>query len=235
MNTIDVIFRHDDVREESLKGKVAIIIDVLRATSVMATALAHGAKRVLTLADVNEALEMKRKHPDLLLAGERNAVKLKGFDLGNSPLEMTTELLKGRDLLMCTTNGTQAIAAAQQAHLLYTAALINMKSVVDEIAPLSQDLVIICSGTKGLFSLDDGLAAGILVNRLMKRKEYQLTDNARLMSLAIKEEKDLKKALKECYHLKVLLKNGFQADVDYCLSLDVLEAVPRWIDGYFIL
>lgn len=235
MNKIDVIFRHNEVQQEALKGKVAIVIDVLRATTVMATALAHGAKSVQTLADVDEALERKRRHPELLLAGERNAVKLQGFDLGNSPLEMTPEVLRGRDLLMCTSNGTQAIAAAQQADQVYTAAFINMKSVVDEIAPLRQDLVIICSGTNGLFSLDDGLAAGILVNRLLKKKAYQLSDNARLMSLAIEDEKELQKALKECYHLNVLLRNGFQADVDYCLSLDVLEAVPRLIDARFIV
>jgi len=235
MNHIDVIFRHNEVHKEALIGKAAIIIDVLRATSVMATALAHGAKSVQTLADVDEALEMKRRHPELLLAGERNAIKLQGFDLGNSPLEMSPELLKGRDLLMCTTNGTQAIAAAQEADQVYTAAFINMKSIVDEIAPLRQDLVIICSGTNGLFSLDDGLAAGILVNRLMNKKDYHLSDNARLMSLAIKDEKELKKALKDCFHLNVLLRNGFQADVDYCLSLDVLEAVPRLIEARFIL
>lgn len=234
MNKIDLIFRHNDVVPESLKGRVVIIIDVLRATSVMATALANGAKSIRTTSSIEEAIHQKSLDPNILLAGERDAQKIEGFDLGNSPLEMTPDLLNNSELLMCTSNGTQAIATAHLADIICTASFVNMKAVIDFVAPLNQDITIICSGTNGQFSLDDGLAAGILVHRLSSIKKYHLSDAAWAMLLAIKREKDLKIALKDCYHLNILMDNGFQKDVDYCLTLDILNVVPQMIDGAFV-
>lgn len=234
MNKIDLIFRHQDVVPESLKGKVVIIIDVLRATSVMATALANGAKSIRTTASIEEAIHRKSLDPEILLAGERNARKIKGFDLGNSPLEMNPDLLNNRDLLMCTTNGTQAIATAHLADVVCTGAFVNMKAVVDFVAPLKQDMVIICSGTNGQFSLDDGIAAGLLVNRLGALNAYRLSDSALAMSQSIKREEELHTVLKDCYHLKVLLNNGFQKDVDFCLRLDVINGLPLLHGDLFV-
>jgi len=235
MNAIDVVFRHNDLIPEQLVGKVAIVIDVLRATSVMITALANGATEIHTTGAINDALEQKRLNPKLLLAGERNALKLPGFDLGNSPLEMTRERVERRQLLMCTSNGTQAIKAVAKADKVIAAAFINLAAVIEYIAPLHQDIIVVCSGTNGHFSLDDGMVAGVLVNRLMDRKTFRLNDAALAMSLAIKEELQIKRTLKDCHHLKVLLKNGFQRDVDYCLTLDLLDLVPRMIAGRFVL
>ena len=151
---IQVYLKHNDVEPDDLKDCHVVIIDVLRATTVMATALYNGANSVQTVAEIGDAFNMAKVNPNVLLAGERAAVKIKGFQLGNSPLEMSPERIKDRDLIMCTTNGTQAVAVASQAKTIRAAAFINMQAVADELLALSQDFVIICSGTNNKFSLD---------------------------------------------------------------------------------
>lgn len=235
MQEINVIFRHQDVIPEGLVGRVVVVIDVLRATSVMATALANGATKVKTVQAPQQALTLKTQNTNLLLAGERNAIKLAGFDFGNSPLEMHRELIEGKEIILCTSNGTQAVASSHRAKRVFTAAFVNMKAVVDQLVLLEEDITIICSGTNGQFSLDDCLAAGVLVNRLTSTKDYKLSDSAQSMSLAIKDENTLHESLKDCYHLKLLKFKGFQEDVDYCLTLDSLKVVPQLKNGYFVV
>lgn len=235
MRKVNVIFRHQDVIPEELIGEGVVVIDVLRATSVIATALANGATRVKTVQTPQQALTLKARKTNLLLAGERNAVKLPGFDFGNSPLEMNRELVEGKEIILCTSNGTQAIAASHRSKWIITAAFVNMKAVVERLGLLEEDITIICSGTNGQFSLDDSLAAGVLVNRLTRIKDYKLSDAAQSMVLAIKDENKLKESLKDCYHLNILKSKGFEKDVDFCLTLDSLNMVPQWKNGYFVV
>ncbi|NPD46371.1 MULTISPECIES: 2-phosphosulfolactate phosphatase [unclassified Lentimicrobium] len=235
MHEINVIFRHQDVAPKELVGQVAVVIDVLRATSVMATALANGATKVKTVQTSQQALTLKTQNTNLLLAGERNAIKLAKFDFGNSPLEMRSELIDGKEIVLCTSNGTQAVAIAHRAIKVVTAAFVNMKAVVKRLDLLEEDITIICSGTNGQFSLDDSLAAGILVNRLTRTKGYKLSDSAQSMALAIKDENKLQESLKDCYHLNLLRAKGFKNDVDYCLTLDSLNVVPQLKNGYFVV
>ncbi len=233
MQTIDVVFRHQDVVPEGLKGKVVVVIDVLRATTVMATALANGAKSVKTIQTPQQALALKTQNNNLLLAGERNAIKLDGFDFGNSPLEMTRESVFGQELILCTSNGTQAVAASVYAKEVIAAAFVNMKAVLDYLILLEDDITIICSGTNGKFSLDDTLAASVLVKGLTRNNEYDLSDSTQGIKLMSVEELSPMKNLKDCFHLKLLLEKGFQKDVEFCLTLDSLNVVPLLKNGYF--
>ena len=235
MQEINVIFCHQDVNSEELVGRVVVVIDVLRATSVLATALSNGATKVKTVQTPQQALTLKTQNTNLLLVGERNAIKLAGFDFGNSPLEMHREFVDGKEIILCTSNGTQAVAASHRAKRVITAAFINMNAVVKRLELLEEDITIVCSGTNGQFSLDDSLAAGVLVNRLTSIKDYKLDDSAQSMALAIKDENKLQESLKDCYHLKRLKSKGFQNDVDYCLTLDNLNVVPQWKNGYFVV
>ncbi len=232
---IKTFFRHNDVDSKQLLGKNVVIIDVLRATTVIVTALANGAKDIQTIADFEEAFKLKENNTELLLAGERNALKINGFDFGNSPLEMTSEKVKGKSLLMSTSNGTQAVRVAQNANSIIAAAFVNMAAVINHLLKLQQDFVIICSGTNGQFSLDDALAAGLLINRIKKYLPVELCDNSLICALAIPNETTLKESLKDCYHVNILKDRGFQNDVEYCLSTDIIMEVPQFINGKFIL
>ena len=232
---IQVYLKHNDVNPDDLKDCHVIIIDVLRATTVMVTALDNGANSVQTVAEIGDAFNMAKANPNVLLAGERAAVKIKGFQLGNSPLEMSPERIKDRDLIMCTTNGTQAVAVASQAKTIRAAAFINMQAVADELLALNQDFVIICSGTNNIFSLDDGLAAGMLINRVNRRTKVQTSDMGWALALAIKDESKLTDNLKDCHHFNVLNKSGFTKDVDFCLSIDTIDVVPQLIKNKFII
>ncbi len=232
---IDVYFRHNDVNPDDLCNSHVVVIDVLRATSVMTTALNNGAKSVQTVAEIDLAFEIQKLRPNVLLAGERDALKVPGFDLGNSPLEMSPNVVKGRDLIMSTSNGSKAIAVATQAKSIRAAAFINMEAVVKDLLSLNEDFSIICSGTNGKFSLDDGLAAGMIINRIQAKTAIQVNDSGLAMALAISDESKLTENLKDCYHLNLLQERGFQADIDYCLSTDIIDVVPKFINGKFIL
>ena len=235
MIKIKTFFRHNDVDPQQLLKKNVVIIDVLRATTVIATALANGAKSIQTIADFQEAFKQKENNKELLLAGERNALKIKDFDFGNSPLEMIPEKVKEKNLLMSTSNGTQAVGAAQNAKSIITAAFVNMAAVVDYLLKLQQDFTIICSGTNGQFSLDDALAAGLLINRIKKQSSVELCDSSIICTMAIPDETTIQESLKDCYHVNILKDRGFQDDLDYCLSIDILNVVPQLINGKFIL
>ncbi len=232
---IDVYFRHNDVNPEDLKGRYVVVIDVLRATSVITTALYNGAKSVQTVAEVEQAFVIQKANPNVLLAGEREAIKVSGFDFGNSPLEMSSKAVKDKDLIMSTSNGSKAVSAAELAKSIRAAAFVNMAAVVNDLLKLNEDFVIICSGTNGKFSLDDGLAAGMIINRLKEKTDVQVGDNGLAMALVIDQEDKLTEYLKECYHLNLLQERGFQTDIDYCLSTDIIDVVPKLINGKFTL
>ncbi|NOR88542.1 MAG: 2-phosphosulfolactate phosphatase family protein [Bacteroidales bacterium] len=232
---IDVYLRHQDVNSQDLENCNVVVIDVLRATSVIATALYNGALSVQTVAEVHQAFAIQKQNADVLLAGERNTVKVAGFHFGNSPLEMIPVAVKGRKLVMSTSNGSKAVAVAELAKSLRTVAFVNMNAVVSDLLELNEDFVIICSGTNGNFSLDDGLAAGMLINRIQAKKEVEINDSGLAMSLIIKDESMLTTNLKDCYHLKLLQKRNFQEDIDYCLSTDIIDVVPKFMNGKFVL
>ena len=235
MRKIDIVFRHNDIIPADLSNQLVVVIDVLRATSVITTALAHGAREVITVAQVEEAFQLREENPQYLLAGERNAIRVEGFDFGNSPLQMTHEAVEGRSLVLCTSNGTQSVAAAHQAKKVIAASFLNMKAVEEFVLTAEEDLTIVCSGTNRKFSLDDSLAAAILVNRLKLKMDFDLTDSAHFLSLALPDETKLREAIMPCFHLNLLLSKGFDKDVDYCLTLDALNVVPKLIQGRFVI
>ena len=154
----------------SLRGGVAVVVDVLRATTVMVHALANGCEAVIPCAEVEEAQLVAAGLPSgtALLGGERGGLPIPGFDLGNSPGDYSFEVCKGKTLVMTTTNGTRAILASQDAERVYIASFANWKATVEELAVQlfkkdhGHPIHIVCSGTEGFISLEDSLLAGAL-------------------------------------------------------------------------
>jgi 2-phosphosulfolactate phosphatase len=164
----------------SLRGGVAVVVDVLRATTVMVQALAVGCDAIIPCGEIEEAVKVAAGFPpgDALLAGERHGLPIPGFDLGNSPLEFTPEVCRGKTLVMTTTNGTRAILASRDAERVYIASFTNLRATSAEISVQflkkhhARSVHIICAGTEGHVSLEDSLLAGALSSQIAEVSDF---------------------------------------------------------------
>jgi 2-phosphosulfolactate phosphatase len=162
------------LRERDLVQTVCVVFDVLRATSSMVTALANGAEAIIPVGEISEALAIRRERPNLLLAGEREGLRIRGnltggieFDLGNSPREFTAEKVQGRTIVMTTTNGTRALRACAGARDVLISSFLNLRAtylwLMDQ---RPRHLILVCSGTFEEPALEDILAAGAICERV---------------------------------------------------------------------
>lgn len=230
---IDVILTAADIQSEKIKDKIVVIIDVLRATSVMITALANGAKAVYPYKDIESVLENSKKSKSFVLGGERKGLKIEGFDFGNSPLEYTKEAVAGKDMFMTTSNGTRAIEnSANGSKKLFIAAFLNVESVAKKILEENNDTVIICSGTDNNFSLDDALCAGEIIKRAKeKNKDIHLTDISLAMKRLAETSLGIEKTLEGSKHFEYLKTIGFYGDMNHCFTMDMFDIVPEYKNG----
>ncbi len=183
--TLDVVFTPDGLAPGGLAGRAVFVIDILRAMTSMCTALRHGARAVVPAPSTEEALRMAQTlgPPDVVLAGERHCERIPGFALGNSPREMAAAAVRGKTVIMCTTNGTRALLATQGAAAVYPAAAVNLAAAgrrAEEVLERDGSLVILCAGREGDFALEDAYCAGRLAVAAMggRRRTRGLNDAA---------------------------------------------------------
>lgn len=217
------------------ENKIVIVIDVLRATSVITTALKNGAEKVIPVVTVEEALQLKKNlNQNALLGGERKAIKPEGFDMGNSPLEYVADKVCGKTVILTTSNGTKAIKSCQNAKDIIIGCFLNAKAVAREVVSRSQalggdvDIVLLCAGTLGNFSLDDIVCAGAIIERIVKlHQDLEFSDLATVARLLYQSTSDkIYNLISIAKHYKTLKELGFEKDVDYCLQQDILDIVP---------
>ncbi len=235
---IDVIPYASAIRPDLVKNKTVVVIDVLRASSVMVTALAHGAKAFIPVVTVREALEkaktIEASGEKVLLCGERDTKTIAGFHLGNSPLAYSRQKVEGKILILTTSNGTQALNRLQEAESISIGAFLNMEALVRHLLP-KDHVVLVCSGTNNNFSMDDAMCAALFVDEMKKQKRVKLSDMAiTLLKAYQKDNGNLPLLLKDCYHLNLLKNNGFGKDVDYCLQKNLWHVVPVMKNGLII-
>jgi 2-phosphosulfolactate phosphatase len=231
--TIDVYFSPAAVDEASVEGRTAVVIDVIRATSTLTEALANGARAIFPTVSTEEAVKLASSlgREDTLLCGERKGLKVEGFDLGNSPAEFTSEVVKGKQLVMTTTNGTRAFVASEGADRVLAASFMNLSAVTRELVG-SSGLVIVCSGRENRFALDDALCAGLLVKNVVgdDPEGFQLNDAARVAAdLAEKYSVDAE-FLRSTAAGNALLSVGLESDLELCASIDRHSLVPEMRD-----
>lgn len=155
------------VSAEELAGKTAVVIDVLRASTTISCALESGAEEIIPCLEIEEAQRLAEQLPpdDVLLAGERDGLPIDGFDLGNSPEEYKPEAVSGKTIVFTTTNGTRALRHCQQAARVLIASFLNANAVFQRLLAL-EEVHVLCAGTRGQYSRDDILMAGLLTERL---------------------------------------------------------------------
>jgi 2-phosphosulfolactate phosphatase len=213
-----------------LTGCVAVVIDVLRATTVIVHALAAGACCVRPCAEVEEARALADSLPagKVILGGERGGSPLPGFDLGNSPREYTAASCRDRTVVLTTTNGTRALLHAAEAERVLVAGFINFSAVCEQLRPDRRPVHIVCAGTAGEVSLEDTLLAGALVEDLCDGCEVQLNDGARLAWDCFENHGCcLVGALEISRGGANLLRLGYDEDIQAAARVDQFALVPE--------
>lgn len=232
---IDVYATLNSVQEKELKESIVVVVDVLRASSTIITALYNGCREVIPTIEIEEAIRLAKNYEKdtLLLGGERNAQKIDGFDLSNSPSEYTREVVEGRTILITTTNGTRAIKKANDAKEVIIGGFLNAGVVSQYIGQLDENVAFLCAGTEGKFSLDDILAVGAIIEGLeIMDIELDMDDLALVCRHVYRTYKeDLTRVLKATYHYRNLLEVGYVKDVDDCIRLNAIPIVPIYQDG----
>ena len=205
---------------------VVAVIDVLRATSAICTAIHHGAKQVIPVVNIEKAKEYLEG--DYIVGAERDGEIVEGFKYGNSPFSYAGDHVKDKTIVLSTTNGTFAVAAAQKAHKVVIASFLNLDAVSEWLAVQNRRITLICAGWKNKFNLEDSLLAGAIVDQLIHKMENaDLSDSAlaaqRLYNLG---KNDLMESLEDSSHRRRLKKLFIEKDVEYCLTLNQTTSIP---------
>jgi 2-phosphosulfolactate phosphatase len=216
----------------SLGGRVALVVDVLRASTTVVAACAAGCRQVIPVATAEAARERAARVGDALLAGERGGDMIPGFDLGNSPLEYTADRVARRSIVLTTTNGTAAMLAAADADAAAVAALTNVDAVVRWAVEQGRDVTVLCSGEAGRLSLEDAVCAGVVVDRLAAEATIDATDAALLARRAGQYyAPDLSRLVADSTWARKLTRAGRAADLAACLAFAGVDMVPVLIGG----
>lgn len=212
--------------DEGGAAPTGVVIDVIRATSTMCQALDSGYERVFCTAEVDDARALRERLGEGVLGGERNAVRIPGFDLGNSPREYLEPA--ARTLILSTTNGTRAVvAAAARCERVLVASLLNLGSVVEQVRETGEDAVVVCAGVQGALALDDAYVAGRIVELL----GWPRTDAAEAAARLAGTWRGAEEAFRASKSGRNLLENApeLEGDIPFCARESVLEVVPQLV------
>ncbi len=207
---------------DALAGRIAVVIDILRATTTMIHALAAGAKAIYPCSEIDEARSLAAATPGkVLLTGERNGATIPGFDLGNSPRDFKAAAVRNSTIIMTTTNGTPALCAALAAERVLVAAFVNFSAVCEQLTNDNRPIALVCAGSDGSPSLEDTLFAGALVDHLCENGDMALNDAARLAWDSFENQGEiLAGAFEVSLAGEKLLKIGLGADLKDAAEVD---------------
>lgn len=216
----------EEIKPELVNGRTVIVIDVLRASSTIVTALDTGFTSIIPVATANDAYALRSK--STLLAGEIHCKKIDRFDYNNSPTDIRNTNNTGKQLVLTTTNGTKALEKAMEADSLLIGCFLNASACIKEALQKKADITMYCAGTRNEFALEDGLAAGMMIH-LAKKQNSSI------------EACDFSKAMEACYHQlaprlskflpttttgKRLVHHKYTEDLQYCSQIDILSIAP---------
>ncbi len=223
---IEVCFSPALINYYDTVGKNVVLIDILRATSTICTAFEWGVKEIIPVSSQDEAQAYKNK--GFVVAGERDGKVLSFADFGNSPFSFMNDNLKGKSIVFCTTNGTKALYAATNMAQLLVGSYLNFSAVVNYLEKDDHGVLLLCSGWKNKFSIEDMLFAGALCHRLITGEYFQTDDDAAIVAVDLwnNVKNDLLKYVDKSDHCKRLKKLGYHKDIEYCHTFDTSDKVP---------
>lgn len=232
---IDVILLPALTGTRALSGQIAIVLDILRATSTMVTALGNHALEVIPVAEPKAAFDLQQRIgvERCILGGERKGYKIPGFDLGNSPAEYTEAKISGKTVILSTSNGTKAALWAKEAREVLIGSFLNMGAICDYLqsCPVPKDITIVCSGREGNFSLEDFTGAGMIVS--LAGSNCELTDTAKVALFTYEKarESGLTVFVGQAEHGRYLKEIGMESDIALCTELNQYPILPRMGEG----
>jgi len=205
---------------------IAVIVDIFRATSSICYGIENGAEAIIPVAEVEECLAYRDKEAHYLLAAERNGEVVTGFDFGNSPFSYTKEKVGGKTVVLTTTNGTHALHLSRSAKKIVIGSFLNLTSLCDWLKTQNENILLVCAGWKNNFNLEDTLFSGAVVDQL-KSGDYK-TDDAAIAADDLYQlaKSDLNTYLAKTSHSERLKKLGIEADIAFCLNVDITTAIP---------
>ncbi len=240
MNNLEVVFTPEEIKNRRLSDKLIVVIDVLRASSTIVTALACGCRGVVPILSPEQAKEKAQqfKKEEVLLGGEREGRKIKGFDLGNSPREYQKEIVEDRIIIFSTTNGVKTLEIVRGALRVIIASFLNLQATFNYCSKFQGDILLACAGKEGYFSLEDTVCAGMLINSL--RDIYsdtcqEVDANLTAQVLYKKFGNNILEMLRKSQHGRYLESIGLRKDLEFCSQLDIFNIVPIFRDGLISL
>lgn len=225
MKNIDVCLTPDLLPLHKINNSIVVVTDIFRATSCMVTGFAYGVKSIIPVATVEECKNLQ--NIGYVAAAERNAEKVEGFDLDNSPFSYMDERLIGGKIAMTTTNGTLSISKAKtDAVKVIVGAFLNLAAVVNHLKNQPYDVLVLCAGWKGRPNLEDTLFAGAVVEAL--KDEYFVSEDSAILAMrTYQQAKDNMLAyLANSSHIRRLQGLGINKDISYCLQKDLYDVLP---------
>jgi 2-phosphosulfolactate phosphatase len=222
MRSVDVCLTHQDFDNYDHKGKIVVVIDVLRATSTINTLLFLGANHVKPVGSLEECKVLKED--DYIIMAERMGKKVEGFDYGNSPTKLKEENIKGKKIAIATSNGSKAIIKSEGSKRTILCSFLNIESVVNLIKKSESDVILLCSGWLGKTNLEDTLCAGGIVSGL---DNFEIESDTALMAKALHNNTDdILETMKLSSHAKRLSGYDNKVDIEFCSRVNTQPIVP---------
>ena len=230
---VDIHFFPQNIEELLLKEKTVVVIDVLRASTSITTAIYNGAKEVVPVTTVAEAGKIAvNTGGSVVLGGERNGVKIEGFHIGNSPTEYTIEKVKNKTVVFSSTNGSVALAKTKFAKFSLVGSFVNVSLVADFLIQRNEDFMIICAGKHNTFCIEDTVCAGMIISKVADQITVEPTD-ASVASLALYQNfgHSILEMLQNSEHGLFLQEIGFGKDLEICSAVDSLSVLPVYANN----
>ncbi|MCB2195811.1 MAG: 2-phosphosulfolactate phosphatase [Bacteroidetes bacterium] len=234
MNNIEICLTPKLFQQYTVDDKIVVIVDILRATTIITTLFHNGLNKLIPVKSLDEAKEYKKN--GFLVAAERNGKKVDFADFGNSPFEFTTDKIKDKTLVYSSTNGTNTINIAKQAEQVIIASFLNLSSVSEFLEKQDKDILILCSGWMGDFCTEDFLFAGALSTLLMNTNKFSFNSDSVQVSIDLwnMANQNLSDYIKTIHQYKRLVDFGFQEIVKYCFKIDITKVIPVLDNDYLV-
>ncbi len=228
MRQIETCLSPDLLHLHTIHDKMVVVIDVLRATSCFTAGIGAGVTEIVPRATEAECFELRQR--GYVIAGERNGLKIPGFDIGNSPFEYMEQM--GKKIASTTTNGTKTLNMVCDSPIVLIGSFLNLSAICRFVKTQDLDLLLVCSGWQGRFSMEDSLFAGAVVD--MVYDYFTVKDDASIAccSLFLSAKNDLVGFLKNCSHFNRLKGYGLMREVEFCLSIDRFDVLPKYKNGF---